>query len=68
MFAEANLIIFYIVCFFLVSWVEGKLASNKTEEWIISEVDNICTVFPGFLGSEVCWRSLEVLIIMEKVV
>lgn len=51
--ALSNLDVFLTVCFFLVSWVEGKLASNKTEEWIIKEVDNICTIFPGFLGSEV---------------
>lgn len=41
------------VCFFLVAWVEDKIASNKTESWIIDEVDKVCNIFPGFLGSEV---------------
>jgi hypothetical protein len=40
------------VCFFLVAWVEDKLASNNTENWIITEVDKVCNIFPGFLGAE----------------
>jgi hypothetical protein len=42
-----------LVCYFLVAWVEDKIASNNTESWIVTEVDKVCNIFPGFLGSEV---------------